>query len=172
MASVIAVAARVVEKAAPGQGETVLDVGSGTGNAALLAAARGADVTGVDPAGRLLELARQHPTADRRDVTFVEGTAEALPVPDGSVDLVLSVFGVVFSTDPAAAAAELARVTSECGRIVLTAWLPEGAMHEMAQIAQDAVFGALGIPRPPAFPWHDAEALSAQFASLGFSVDS
>jgi len=41
----------VVDRAAPAPGERVVDVGCGTGNAALLAAARGARVTGVDPAG-------------------------------------------------------------------------------------------------------------------------
>ena len=55
-------AARViVERAAPAAGEHVVDVGCGTGNAALLAAERGATVTGVDPAPRLLEVARGRP---------------------------------------------------------------------------------------------------------------
>ena len=49
----------VVERAAPAAGEHVVDVGCGTGNAALLAAERGARVTGVDPAPRLLDVARE-----------------------------------------------------------------------------------------------------------------
>jgi 2-polyprenyl-3-methyl-5-hydroxy-6-metoxy-1,4-benzoquinol methylase len=53
----------VVDRAAPAEGERVVDVGCGTGNAALLAAARGARVTGVDPAARLLEVAREQAAA-------------------------------------------------------------------------------------------------------------
>lgn len=53
----------VVDRAAPAAGERVADVGCGTGNAALLAAARGARVTGVDPAPRLLEVAREQAAA-------------------------------------------------------------------------------------------------------------
>jgi ubiquinone/menaquinone biosynthesis C-methylase UbiE len=47
-----------IDAAAPREGEHLVDVGCGTGNAALLAAARGVRVTGVDPAPRLLEVAR------------------------------------------------------------------------------------------------------------------
>ena len=48
----------VVERSAPRVGERLLDIGCGTGNAASLAAERGARVTGVDPAERLLDIAR------------------------------------------------------------------------------------------------------------------
>src|SRR3954452_16573973 len=53
----------VVDRAAPRPGERVVDVGCGTGNAALLAAERGARVTGVDPAARLLDVAREEAAA-------------------------------------------------------------------------------------------------------------
>src|SRR5919199_4523142 len=80
----------VVERAAPAPGEHVVDVGCGTGNAALLAAERGARVTGVDPAPRLLEVARHEAAARGLDVTFVVGEAAALPLGDGEADVVLS----------------------------------------------------------------------------------
>src|SRR5215207_6715221 len=73
----------MVERAAPQSGERVLDVGCGTGNAALLAAARGARTTGIDPAPRLLEVARQRAAALGLVATFAEGQAAALPVGDG-----------------------------------------------------------------------------------------
>jgi len=105
-------AARVlVESAAPGPGERVVDVGCGTGNAALLAAALGARVIGVDPASRLLEVAREDAAARGLDAEFAVGDAAELPLDDGSADLVVSVFGVIFAPDAAAAVAELARVT-------------------------------------------------------------
>ena len=85
--------------------------------------------------------------------------------------MVLSAFGVVFAPDAAAAAAEMARVTAPAGRIVLSAWVPEGAIHEAAHVAQEAVRRAVGAPsgRPP-FAWHDRNALAGLLAPHGFEV--
>jgi SAM-dependent methyltransferase len=165
-------AARVlVDHAAPAPGERVVDVGCGTGNAALLAAARGAVVTGVDPASRLLGVARERARAEGLDVTFVGGEAQALPVPDASADLVLSVFGVIFAADPGAAAAELARITAPTGRVVLSAWIPEGAIVEMVRVARETTLRALGISQEPVrFAWHDRDALAGLLAPHGFEV--
>src|SRR6185312_510552 len=73
----------VVEHAAPRAGDRVADVGCGTGNAALLAAARGARVTGVDPAARLLQVARERASAEELEADFVEGDGASLPLGDG-----------------------------------------------------------------------------------------
>ena len=152
-------------------GESVVDVGCGTGNATLLAAARGARVIGVDPAPRLLEVARKEAAASGLDVTFSSGRADSLPVEDGAADLVLSVFGVIFAPDVFAAARELARVTAVAGRIVLTAWVPEGAIHDAVGAAQEAVRAALGAPAGPApFAWHDPTSLGELFSPFGFEV--
>jgi SAM-dependent methyltransferase len=166
-------AARVaVDRAAPAEGEHVVDVGCGTGNASLLAAARGARVTGVDPAERLLEVARKLARERGLDATFVAGEAAALPLGDGEADVVLSVFGVIFASDPAAAAAEMARVAGRAGRIVLTAWIPEGAISELARAARRAVMDALGAPpEPPPFAWHDRAALAGLLGPHGFEVE-
>jgi len=166
-------AARVaVDRAAPAAGERVVDVGTGTGNAALLAAERGARVTGVDPAARLLGVARAEAAARGLEADFVAGDASALPLGDGDADLVLSVFGVVFAPDAAMAASELARVTSAHGRIVLTAWAPGDAIGEMMRLAREAV--ARAVPASggePPFPWHDRDALTALLGPHGFTVD-
>jgi ubiquinone/menaquinone biosynthesis C-methylase UbiE len=115
-----------IEQAAPRPEERALDVGCGTGNAALLLAERGATATGVDPARRLLEVARGEAEARGLDIGFVSGEAEALPFADAAADIVVSVFGVIYAADPAAAAAEMVRVLAPRGRIVLSAWLPTG----------------------------------------------
>jgi SAM-dependent methyltransferase len=165
------VAELLVDEAALRGGERVLDVGCGTGNAALLAAKRGARVIGVDPAPRLLEVARLRAAAEALDATFLAGEAAALPLADESADIVLSVFGVIFAPDPEAAAMELARVTSDDGRILLTAWIPGGAVSRVNQIALQAVRRALGAPATPTpFPWHDRGALDQLFAPHGFTV--
>jgi SAM-dependent methyltransferase len=161
----------VVEHAAPIAGERVLDVGCGTGNAALLAAERGARVTGVDPAPRLLEVARAQAAERGLTADFVAGDAAALPLADGEADLVLSLFGVIFAPDAAAAAAELGRVTAPAGRVVFTAWIPEGAISRMNRLAREAVARALGMPpAPPPFAWHEHEALDTLLRPLGFEV--
>jgi SAM-dependent methyltransferase len=161
----------IVDRAAPSPGERVVDVGCGTGNAALLAAARGARVTGVDPAARLLQVARERAAKQKLEADFVSGEAAAIPLADGEADLVMSVFGVIFSPDPAAAAAEMARVTGPNGRILLSAWIPEGPISAMGRIAREAVSQALGTPPgPPPFPWHENDALDGLLAAHGFGV--
>ena len=154
-------------RAEPLAGRVVADVGCGTGNAALLAASLGARVIGVDPAPRLLEVARAEAEARRLDVTFVPGDAAALPLEDASVDAVLSVFAVIFAPDVAAAAAELSRVTRD-GPIVLTAWIPGGPISEVIRLGREAL-GAR--PGPPPFPWHEREALEGLFDPHGFGIE-
>jgi SAM-dependent methyltransferase len=161
-----------IELAGLTSGEHVVDVGCGTGNAALLAAQHsGVRVTGIDPAPRLLEVARAAAEAQGLDVTFVPGDAASLPLPDGSADVVLSVFAVIFAPDPAAAAAELARITSRDGRIVLTAWIPEGAVMDGMKLLGEAIGQASGNPAGPAvFGWHVFDDVSALLQPHGFEV--
>jgi SAM-dependent methyltransferase len=161
----------VVERAAPAAAERVVDVGCGTGNAALLAAERGANVIGIDPAPRLLDVARRAAAARGLDVAFATGEAAALGLADGEADAVLSVFAVIFAPDARAAAAELARVTAPDGRIVLSAWIPSGPVFEAVRAAGEAVRDALDQPPgAPPFPWHDPAALTALFGPLGFEL--
>lgn len=161
----------VVERAAPAAGERVVDVGCGTGNGALLAADRGASVTGVDPAARLLEVAREQARQRNLDADFVPGDAGALPLGDGEADLVLSVFGVIFAPDPEAAAAEMARVSAPDGRIVFSAWIPAGPISAVNRLAREAVARALELPPgPPPFPWHERDALARLLGPHRFEV--
>jgi SAM-dependent methyltransferase len=164
-------AGMVVDTAAIRPDERVLDLGCGTGNAALLAAQRGARVTGVDPAPRLLDVARKTAADRGADIDFLPGDAASIPVADASVDVVLSVFAVIFAPDPPGAAAELARVVAPGGRIALSAWIPGGAISEMNGVAAASVQEALGTPpRPQPFPWHELDAVSALLSPHGFHV--
>jgi ubiquinone/menaquinone biosynthesis C-methylase UbiE len=151
--------------------ERVLDLGSGTGNAALLAAAAGTRVTAVDPSARLLSVARQAAAERQLALTCLVGDAAHLPVPDSSVDCVLSNFGLIFASDPGAALSEVARVLETDGRVVFTAWLPGGAAGALAAVAQDLVRDALGAgPAPPGFAWHDAAAVANLFSDHAMHV--
>jgi len=109
-------------------GERVLDVAAGSGNAALAAARRGARVTATDFVPQLLEVAARRAAVEGLVVDTEEADAQALPFPDGSFDVVLSTFGVMFAPDQARAASELIRVCRPAGRIGLTAWTPRSVM--------------------------------------------
>ncbi len=109
-----------LEVVAPQAGESVVDVGSGTGTMTRrLAALTGTAVVGVEPNPRLRAVAGQRTAADRPAVRYVDGTADALPVADGSVDLVWCERVLQHLEDPAAAVAEIARVLRPGGRAVL-----------------------------------------------------
>ena len=166
-------AARVVlERVDVQPGERVLDLGCGTGNAALLAAGPGVEVIGVDPSPRLLEVAKARAEAGGASITFQLGEAASIPLPDRSVNAIVSVFAVIFAPDAAAAAAEMSRVLAPAGRIVLSAWLPTGGMHEMTSTAAETVMRTLGLPpQPPGFPWHDREAVNGLFAPYGLLAE-
>jgi SAM-dependent methyltransferase len=161
----------VIAAASPQPGERLLDIGCGTGNAVLLAAERGALVTGVDPAARLLEVARGRARASGLQAEFMEGHAGRLPVEDGSVDVAVSVFGIIFSNDPPAAAAELARVCSPGARILISAWVPGNGISRAVGVSREAVGRALGNTTPPTpFSWHKQEALAGLLAPHGYGV--
>lgn len=170
-AQILPAARAVVEAAAIGTGERVLDLGCGTGNAALLAAEHTGRVTGVDPAPRLLQVARARAASNGKKVDFLPGDAASLPAGDASVDVILSVFGVIFAPDPGAAAREMSRVLAPGGRIVLSAWIPAGAMFEITSAAAGAVRQAAGAPAPEPFAWHDRNALASLLKPYGFGVD-
>jgi ubiquinone/menaquinone biosynthesis C-methylase UbiE len=160
-----------VAEASLKEGERVVDVGCGTGNAALLAAERGAVVTGVDPAQRLLDVGAAMAADRGLEVIFVLGDAADMPLENDSADVVLSVFGVIFAPDPAAAAAEIDRVTAPEGRVLLCAWIPEGPISQAVRLARQTVLEILDQPPPsPPFPWHERETLSELFEPHGFSV--
>ena len=172
-AQVLLPAARVlVDAAAPRPTERVLDLGTGTGNAALLAAAAGAEVTAVDPSARLLSVARQ--TAEQRglEMSCEIGDASALPAPDGHFDCVVSNFAIIFAPEPQAAVAEVARVLRVDGRVLFTAWLPGGAVGALASATREMVQTAVGAPpSPPPFSWHQESAVADLFGLHSLAVD-
>src|SRR6476469_7156875 len=99
--------------------ERVLDVAAGNGNATLAAARRGCAVTATDYVEALLEQTRRRADAEGAVVETRLADAEDLPFEDGSFDAVMSTLGVMFTPNPARAAAELVRVCRPGGRIGL-----------------------------------------------------
>jgi SAM-dependent methyltransferase len=126
----------LVRRLAPRSGERWLDVATGTGSVAFLAAREGAVVTGLDLSEPLLEQARGKAEQEALPVAFDLGDAQRLPYGDASFDVVSSSFGVIFAPDSEAAAGELARVVRPGGRIGLTTWCPNervAAIYERFQ---------------------------------------
>jgi SAM-dependent methyltransferase len=164
-------AREVIDVAAPQPGERVLDVGCGTGNAALLAAERGAVVVGVDPAPRLLDVARARAAAAGRQIEFFAGDAAAPPVPAASFDAVVSVFAAVFAPDPDAALAGMLGALTPGGRIVMSAWIPGNAISRMNQLVMGATRAVTGAA-PPAggVAWHELDDVAAVAARHGLAV--
>ena len=103
------------------EGETVLDLGSGGGIDVLLSARRvgpTGKAYGLDMTDEMLDLARRNATeAGVSNVEFLKGQIEAIPLPDHSVDVVISNCVINLSTDKPAVFAETFRVLKPGGRI-------------------------------------------------------
>jgi SAM-dependent methyltransferase len=129
-------------------GARVLDVATGSGNAAIAAARRDCDVVGVDYVPALLQRAHTRALAEDLAIELVEGDAEALPFDDASFDAVLSVVGVMFAPDQERAAAELLRVCRPGGTIALASWTPDGFIGELLGVVSRYAPPPAGV-RPP-----------------------
>jgi ubiquinone/menaquinone biosynthesis C-methylase UbiE len=117
-----------------GPGMRVLDVGAGTGNAAIAAALAGADVVALEPTPELIEVGREEAASRGAAVEWVRGDAQALPRHDAEFDVVLSCLGAMFAPDHETTAGELARVCRPGGRIGLVAWDPPGVAAELMRV--------------------------------------
>jgi ubiquinone/menaquinone biosynthesis C-methylase UbiE len=107
-------------------GQRVLDVGAGSGNAAIPAAERGAAVTASDLTPELFEAGRRIAAERGVDLEWVEADAEALPFDDGSFDVVMSCVGAMFAPRHQVTADELVRVCRPGGTIGMINWTPQG----------------------------------------------
>lgn len=171
------VAARIVyqaehlcETADVQAGWRVLDVATGSGNAAIAAARRGCEAVGLDYVPALLERGRLRAAVDHLDVEFVEGDAERLPFPGASFDAVLSIYGVMFAPDHRRAAAELARVCRPGGKIALASWTPDGFIGETFRVFSRYLPPPAGLQPPVA--WGDELYLEMLFGPAAASIAS
>lgn len=134
----------LVEACGIGPGMKVLDVASGTGNAAIRAAQAGADVTASDLTPELLEAGRRVAEAEGLALEWTEADAEHLPFEDASFDVVMSCIGAMFAPHHQQVADELVRVCRPGGTIGLLSWTPEGMIGGFFR-----TIGPFAPPPPP-----------------------
>ena len=151
-------------------GQKVLDVAAGNGNVSLAAARRWCDVVATDYVPALLDRARERADAERLGIEFREADAEALPFAEGSFDVVVSTFGVMFTPDQDRAAAELVRVCRRGGKIGLANWTPEGFIGQLFKSIGKHVPPPAGV-RSPAL-WGTRARLAELFEPHAASIQS
>ncbi len=151
----------VVAAAGIRPGMRVLDVGTGTGNAALPAAAAGAEVVATDVTPELLAVGERHARKRGLTLKWQEADAQDLPFADGEFDAVLSCIGAMFAPDHVAVARELLRVCAPGGAVVMANWTPGGGVGRFFRL-----LGRYGPP-PDAGPsptaWGDPRYVEALF---------
>jgi SAM-dependent methyltransferase len=153
------VSERLVDAADLHAGWRVLDVATGSGNAAIAAARLGVEAVGIDFVPELLDRGRERAAAERLPVSLTEADAHSLPFADGEFDAVTSVFGVMFAADPIRAADELVRVVRPGGTIALASWRPTGFVGEMFRVMSTHVPSLVRVPSP--FVWGTEPGLRA-----------
>lgn len=158
------VAAQMVRFAGIKSGESVLDVGTGTGVVAVTAARAGARVSALDLTPELIAEARQNGrVAACLDIEWQEGDVENLPYPDGSFDVVVSQFGHMFAPRPEVAIAEMRRVLKPTGRVAFATWPPEHLIGRMfALIGRYSPAPPPGTSAPPL--WGNVAIISERLA--------
>ncbi len=166
-------AAQLVSFAGIKAGDRVLDVGCGTGVAALTARAAGAKVTGLDLTPALLERARENGRiAGFSDLVWQEGDAEALPYKDGEFDVVISQYGHMFAPRADVVIREMLRVLRPGGRIAFSTWPPELALGRMFTLCGKHLPLPPGVTPPAAWgePAFVRERLGTSVKDLAFDA--
>ncbi|MEP6649623.1 MAG: class I SAM-dependent methyltransferase [Lapillicoccus sp.] len=156
-----------IQALGPLAGRRLLDAGCGSGRALHEAAVLGARVTGLDATPQLLEIAhRDTPEAD-----LAVGDVQDLPFASDTFDVVTAFNSIQYAVDPAAAAAELARVCRSRGRVAIGFW-GEPARGEADNLLKQV--GSLAPP-PPETPaplvFNDAGVVEGLLTETGLHVD-
>jgi len=152
-----------------GPGVRLLDVATGPGHLAQLAAERGAAVTGVDISPSMVEIAQ----ALYPGVEFRVGDAEALPFPDAGFDAVVMNYGLLHLSRPELAIAEAFRVLRPGGRFAFTVWTPPNVARGFGLILESVqAKGNPDVPLPPGPPFFrfanpDESRVALQAAGFG-----
>lgn len=159
----------LLDAAGVGRGTRLLDVATGPGYVAGLAAERGADVVGLDFSAAMVEHAQRAQPAAR----FRQGDAESLPFADGSFDAVVMSYGMLHLANPERAVVEAFRVLAPGGRFAFTVWeSPDLAVGFGIILNAVQAHGVteVGLPDgPPFFRFSDKTESEAVLKAAGFA---
>jgi ubiquinone/menaquinone biosynthesis C-methylase UbiE len=170
-----ALATRVVDLAAPREGERVLDLACGTGIVARTVApivGAAGSVVGVDVLPPMLAVARSVPAPDGASIEWREGDATVLDLADSSFDLVICQQGLQFFPDRVVAS-EVLRVLAPGGRFVAAVWqgIDRQPFWKAFTEIEAANLAPLGLTRDDVtlpFSWGDPDALRELLTDTGF----
>ena len=129
-------------------GQRVLDVGAGSGNVAIAAAAAGADVAATDLTPELFDAGRRAAAEAGVTLQWVEAPAEQLPFGDDEFDVVTSAVGAIFASDHQRVADELVRVCRPNGVIGMINWPVDGFSAEFFSVFAEYAPPPPGAPSP------------------------
>ena len=154
------------------EGETVLDLGSGGGIDVLLSAkrvGRTGKAFGLDMTNEMLELAKSNATkAGATNVEFLKGYIEEIPLPDASVDVIISNCVINLSTDKPKVVAEMFRVLRPGGRLGISDVVAADGLSEQDRIERGSnvgcVAGAMTVSE------YGSELMQAGFSDIGIDL--
>ncbi|GAA2704343.1 class I SAM-dependent methyltransferase [Micromonospora olivasterospora] len=155
-------------------GQHVLDLGTGVGEPAATAAravSPGGRVVAMDISPAMLEAARRH-AGGLDNVEFTLGDMEDIPLPAGSLDVVLSRWGLMFSEDPDAAFRSVARVLRPGGVLAAAVWSTPDRVPMMS-LGYRVLSERLELPAPPPgtpgpYTLSDPDQLARRLSAAGF----
>jgi ubiquinone/menaquinone biosynthesis C-methylase UbiE len=156
------------------RGAEVVDVATGPGTLAVLAAKRGARVEAIDFAPAMIAALNARTEQEQPGAIVARvGDGTALPYADASFDAGFSMFGLMFFPDRAAGFRELLRVLRPGGRAVISSWAPldqvpvfAATMAALSELTSPP--GAAPSGPPPVFPLTNAESCRAEMTGAGF----
>jgi ubiquinone/menaquinone biosynthesis C-methylase UbiE len=171
------VSRRMIELAEVQPGHRVLDIATGIGEPALLAASRvgpAGRIVATDISSRMLDIARERATTfGLTNVEFVEADAERLEFPDGSFDAVLWRWGITDLPDPLDTLLAIRRMLVSNGSFVTAVWDAGPTARPLATLATAVAREMFGLPSPQpeeASPSEPVEAaLAKEMIRAGFS---
>jgi ubiquinone/menaquinone biosynthesis C-methylase UbiE len=155
----------LLDFAGPLRDRTVLDVGTGTGRAALVLAHEGAQVTGIDASLEMLQVGEARAQAEQVEIRFLQGDAHQLPFPDLHVDLGVSLRVLMHTPNWRQCLGELCRVSRSRVIIDYPARRSVASVQALGRRVKQAAGGTT-----EAYRVFSHRAIARVFAAHGFRI--
>jgi ubiquinone/menaquinone biosynthesis C-methylase UbiE len=153
-------------------GMEVADVAAGTGNFAIAAARRGANVVASDITPQMVAWGAVRVVSEGLPIRWDEADAEALPYDDDRFDVVGSTFGAMFAPRPEVVARELCRIAKPGGIVAMTNWTAEGASGRLSELLTQHAPAYAGDLPPSPMRWGEPDEARRRFLEHCSSVET